>query len=183
MKPLLGIAIALLLLGGCGSPPEPTGAARRSSPSQDPSPGTREVRGCPLTIPPHPGFVPPEPYPARPPDLYRSVWYGTAELWTMLAPEGEVWEDLPEDDGHFAQKTTWWSERFIPGEEPAPSLTVAGRRLDRPGSFEVGGPAGGGHRDDIGSFMLVGLDIAGGCWELTAAYRGAELSYVVLVGD
>ncbi|MDQ3659863.1 MAG: hypothetical protein M3454_02135 [Actinomycetota bacterium] len=45
----------------------------------------------------------------------------------------------------------------------------------------AGGPAGGGFREDIGSFMLVDLEIPAGCWELTATYRGAELSYTVEV--
>jgi hypothetical protein len=46
-------------------------------------------------------------------------------------------------------------------------------------SFEAGG--GGGFREDIGSFILVGIEIPAGCWELTARYGDAELSYVVLV--
>lgn len=60
--------------------------------------------------------------------------------------------------------------------------SVTGRRLDEPGSFEAGGPGTNGFRKDIGSFMLVGVGIpTAGCWELTARYRDAELTYVVLV--
>jgi hypothetical protein len=98
----------------------------------------------------------------------------------MLDPEGEMWEDLPEDDGRFTQKTFWWSDAYPAKEQPSPPITLTGRRLDGPGSFEAGG-RGGGSRGDIGSFMLVGIEIPAGCWELTATYRGAELSYVVLV--
>ena len=141
-----------------------------------------ETDGCPVTVPPQPGFVPPKPYPSEPPDLYDSVWYGTAELWTMLSPEGEIWEGLPQgDDGRFTEKTFWWSEGFPTTEQPAPTITLTGRRLDRPGSFETARRAGGGFREDIGDFMLVGVEIPAGCWELTATYRDAELSYVVLI--
>jgi hypothetical protein len=142
----------------------------------------REVRGCPLTTPPNPAFVPPESDPPRPPDLYEKEWYGTAALWTWLDPEGEVWKDLPDedDDGRLSEKTFWWSEAYSQGDERVHPITITARRLDRPGSFETR-PGTGGFREDIGSFMLVGMEIPAGCWELTATYRSAELSYVVLV--
>lgn len=186
---LLGVATALAVAFVVPDIARETIGDRGLGPAQLPeeslsrSPTTRDVGGCPLTIPPRPGLVPPRPYAARPPDLYQAVWYGSAELWTMLDPQGEVWEDLPQDDGGFTQKTFWWSDGYSPGQEPAPPITVTGRRLDRPGSFEVAGRGGGGFRDDIGSFMLVGLEIPAGCWELTGTYRGADLSYVVLVRD
>lgn len=138
---------------------------------------------CPLTIPPRPGFVPPNPYPPQPPALYQAVWYGTPALWTMLGPEGEVWEELPMDGGMFGQKTFWWSDGYSATAEPTPSITVTGLQLDGPGSFEAGGPGTSGFREgDVGSFMLVGIGIpAAGCWELTARYGDAELTYVVWV--
>ena len=145
-------------------------------------PSVRETDGCPVTVPPQPGFVPPEPHPHEPPALYDSVWYGSAGLWTMLYPAGEVWTDLPVGpDGKLGEKTIWWSTGYPTDHEPRPRSELTGRRLDAPGSAESGGPAGGGFRHDLGSFMLVGLEILPGCWELTATYRGAELSYVVLV--
>lgn len=99
----------------------------------------------------------------------------------MLSPEGEIWQGLPEADGRFTQKIIWWSDDHNLEEEPRPTFTLTGRRLDRAGSFETGGPAGGGYRRDIGNFIMVGIEIPSGCWELTAAYRDAELSHVVLV--
>lgn len=174
------LAIVALLATACGADPEATGQPLpgHKTPTAVVAPGSQE--GCPLTIPPRPGFVPPKPYPPRPPDLYRSLWYGSAALWTMLAPEGAVWRGLPESRGKFTQKTLWWSNRLPPKKGPT-RITVTGRRLDRPGSFEAGHPGGGGFREDIGRFMLVGIEIPPGCWELTARYRDAELSYVVLV--
>lgn len=97
----------------------------------------------------------------------------------MLDPHGEIWESLPGHDGRFTQKTFWWSERN--SAEGRSRLTVSGRRLDAPGAFETSGSGGGGFRADIGSFMLIGIGIPAGCWELTATYRGVALSYVVLV--
>jgi hypothetical protein len=142
--------------------------------------GSRD--SCPLTIPPQRGFAPPKPYPPQAPPLYQAVWYGTPALWTMLSPKGEVWEGLPMDSGMFVQKTVWWSDGYSWTAEPTPSITITGRQLDGPGSFEAGGPGTNGFRKDIGSFMLVGVGIpTAGCWELTARYRDAELTYVVLV--
>jgi hypothetical protein len=144
--------------------------------------GSQDV--CPLTVPPEPGFLPPEPYPPEAPALYQAVWYGTAALWTMLGPEGEVWTQLPIDNGMFGQKTFWWSDGYSPIAEPTPSITVTGRQRDGSASFEAGGPGTNGFREDIGSFMLVGIGIpAAGCWQLTAQDGDAELTYVVSVED
>jgi hypothetical protein len=182
MKTILTSAIAVILLAACGAPETSTaGSSRSDHAPSSPSATTRAVGGCPLTVPQEPAFVPPEPYPHRPPELYRAEWYGTEDLWTMLGPEGEIWEGLPDHHGRFSEKTFWWSARH-PDENPSP-ITVTGRRLDRPGAFETGGSGGGGYREDIGAFMLVGIEIPAGCWELTATYRDVALSYVVLVRD
>jgi hypothetical protein len=178
------LVVAALLVTACAADPSSSGRqsshrARPSTMTAKEAPGSQDA--CPLTIPPEPGFVPPKPYPPQAPDLYQSVWYGTAALWTMIDPQGEVWENLPQHDGRFTEKTFWWSDAYPPREEPSPPITVTGRRLDGSGSFEAGGPAGGGFRHDIGSFMLVGIEIPAGCWELTATHGDAELSYVVLV--
>ena len=179
------LGVVALLAGACGANEVTTG---RQTPNQTASTtaiateaaGSRD--GCPLTIPPQPGFVPPEPYPPEPPELYRSEWYGSADLWTMLAPEGEVWEGLPEARGKFTQKTFWWSEGLSSSEVPTP-IVLTGRRLDRRGSFEGGGAGGVSSREDIGDFMVVGIEIPAGCWELTARYGAAELSYVVRIAS
>ena len=176
-----GIFLCLtLVLTACGAD-----GSTATLPSEPASPTTIGAAGdvaCPLTIPPDPPFVPPAPYPPEAPDLYQKVWYGNSRLWTMLAPEGEVWTGLPRHHGTFGEKTFWWSHGYPPRNEPPP-ITVTGRRLDRPGSFETRGGSGG-FRHDIRSFMLVGIEIpTAGCWELTATYEDAQLSYVVLIED
>ena len=88
-----------------------------------------------MTVPPQPGFVPPEPYPSEPP--FEQVWYGTAELWTILDPNGAVWRDLPVGkDGSVGDKTLWFSERFSTAEDEDftgnADITVTAERLDGP---------------------------------------------------
>jgi hypothetical protein len=46
------------------------------------------------------------------------------------------------------------------------------------------GPRGPSFNRDIKNFILVGLGLPEpGCWEVTAEYKGAELSYVLFVED
>lgn len=181
----LAIVVALLA-AACGA--ESRGSGRQANDARTPATATAVPAAgshdeCPITLPPQPGYVPPEPYPARPPQLYQAVWYGTADLWTMLSPEGEIWRDLPQHRGTFTQKTLWWAEDLSTNDAPTP-LILTGRRLDRAGVFETGPSIGASFREDIGDFIVVGMEIpAAGCWELTARYGDSELSYVVLVDD
>jgi hypothetical protein len=118
------------------------------------------------------------------PDADDRQWYGTEALWTAIDSEGEVWTDLPDHhgNGRFFNKTLWWSDSYSKEEGYGP-IRLTGRRLDGPGSFETGGSGGGGFREDIRHFMLTGVELSAGCWELTATHGDAELSYVVLVKD
>lgn len=187
IKSLHILSVLALLATACGAGAVATGqpSLSQSTPIQAPS---TEVAGsdeaCPLTIPPQPGLIPPEPYPPEAPALYQAVWYGTSALWTMLDPEGEVWAGLPVDDGVFGQKWIWWSDASSRTAEPIPPITVTGRQLDGSASLKAkaGWPGNTGFRQDIASFMMVEIEIpGGGCWELTARYGDAELSYVVMV--
>ena len=181
MKPIVTAAIVMLLLSGCGLTPERQSSADQSTPS----PTTRDVDGCPLTLPPRPGFVPPQPYPPEP--GFEQVWYGTPALWTILKPQGEVWRNLPVGkDGSVGNKALWFSESFSTsqGEDFSgdADVTVTAVRLDgsAPKVVEEGGVPS--FNRDIKNFMLVGLILPeSGCWEVTASYQGTELSYVLLV--
>jgi hypothetical protein len=135
VKALCVLAIVPLIAGACGA--EQAAAGRplhRSTPTAQAAASTRTQDGCALTIPSSPAFIPPDPYPSQPPELYQAEWYGSADLWTMLGPEGEVWEDLPERGGKFTQKLLWWSEDLSAGEGPTPiPLTARGpSRKERP---------------------------------------------------
>jgi hypothetical protein len=138
-----------------------------------------------VTVPPQPGFVPPEPYPPEPP--FEAVWYGTPELWTYLDPNGAVWRDLPVGrDGSVGDKTLWWSEDFATAEgedfSGTADITLTAVRLDEsaPTVVQAGGQPS--FNRDIKNFMLVPLGLPEpGCWEVTASYQGTELAYVIQV--
>jgi hypothetical protein len=155
-------------------------AAPSASPSSSPSPVPSSTAACDVTRP-DPVFLAPKPFPRTPPTNYASDWYGSEHLWTMLAHDGERWEGwVAAEPPVLPQKTFWWSVDWKPGDEPEPTIIVTGRRLDGPGSFTFG--PGTNASADFGTAMLVGIDIPSyGCWELTARYRLATLSYVVSV--
>ena len=169
---ILGLS---LVATSCGSGSQPASAHK---PQHDES-AARELVSCPVTIPPQPAVIPPHPYPAQPPAQYGAAWYGTTELWTMLDPNSAVWDDLP----GLTQKTFWWNDGYDWGEEPQPRIAITARRIDQtPLEFESSGTGTNGYRTDIGSFMLVGIEFpAPGCWDLTASYKGTELSYIVWI--
>lgn len=188
--------IATLALGGVGlaaliavavvtadtvQSPSPQRVAAAAPHMTAASPSSREVSGCEVTTPGE-GFVPPEPYPSRPPDSYDKEWYGTAELWTWLDPEGEIWRDLPDhdQDGKLTEKLFLWSEGNA-SEGGLIPIRVTGQQLDGPRFLETEAPGGGGFREDLNNFMMVGLEIPPGCWELTTTYGDEELSFVILV--
>ena len=123
---------------------------------------------CPVTIPPKPGFRPTDGHPVEP---VFGVWYGTEELWTVL-----------EDDGSYApRKTVLWSANFRDaGLEPSPQVDVTWKQLDGEGVvISNGGDATNGSTPGDGLFMIAGIDPdEPGCWEVTASYKGATLTYV-----
>jgi hypothetical protein len=126
---------------------------------------------CPTTRPPEPGLTPPEGWPAQSTD--GGVWYGTADLWTSLPAD-------PTD--HTIRKSVWWSQNFPGGgEEEKPAIGVTWRRLDDESVPPVvdDAPGTNAFTPGTGWFMIAGVDPARlGCWEVTASYKGAELSYV-----
>jgi len=129
---------------------------------------------------PEPVFVPTGSAPAVPPAYYQSSWFGSARLWTMLNVGGEIWRGLPQSASGLTQKTFWWSQDWHPRDEPQPAIMVTGRQLDGTGSFIVG--PGTNATADFGTAMLVGIEVpTTGCWEITAHYRSASLSFTVLV--
>jgi hypothetical protein len=162
--------------------PTPNLASAVPSPAPDATetPPPTPTPTCDVTRPDKP-FVPPKPFPATPPGYYEATWYGSAHLWAMLRDGGEIWGPwLFASPPGLPQKTFWWSADWVPREELEPAITVVGRRLDAPGSFRFG--PGTNATADFGTAMLVGIDIPTyGCWELTAKYREATLSYVVNV--
>ena len=133
---------------------------------------------CPVTQPPDTPFTPPGPYGAP---LQGEFWYGSPALWTSLPVDG-VWRDLPRSQAGYTQKVAWWRLGYDWKAEPEPDLTVTGKRLDGEAPPLVASKATNAFAADIGSAMLVGVDIpTTGCWEITGRYGEQELSFVILV--
>jgi hypothetical protein len=134
---------------------------------------------CPVTRPPDPPFVPPPPHQADP---EMRFWLGSKALWTSLYEDG-IWRGIASAAG-VRDKFWWWSEGWTPTTDRGsndPGLIVTARRLDREAlPFKVGGPPTNG-KLNTGWAMLVGLELPGGCWELTGNYRSEVVSMVVYV--
>ena len=85
---------------------------------------------------------------------------------------------LPNHDGAYTQKVFWWSE----GYDWRSPLTVTGRLTDGTAPPLRASTATNAFGADIGSAILVGVDIpAAGCWEITGHLKGVTLSFVVWV--
>ncbi|MDP2622724.1 MAG: hypothetical protein Q8Q29_02870 [Actinomycetota bacterium] len=137
---------------------------------------------CPVTNAVPPYLVPPEPWPATPPPLvpmHAGHWYGTEDLWTII----------PFDGARFAptgDKLFYWSRHFMTASDDfsEPELLVTAERLDGEANDVVVDHANNGGRADVGTFMVTGMELpSGGCWQITAEYRGAELSHIVWVSE
>ncbi len=172
---LLSLALtALILLASCG------GARDRAaiSTSAVASVSKADTGSCPITKPSNPPFVPPAP-PAPAPRSARAgeFWFGTPALWTSLRPDG-TWSSLPYHDGAYTQKVFWWSQ----GYDWKSPLTLTGRRIDGPAPPIRASTATNAFAEDIGSSILVGIEIpAAGCWQITGHLKGVTLSFVVRI--
>ena len=195
---ILSILIFTSLLAGCASnanaqadqvralkavtAPAPTDPLEKSGPTDS---AQSEVvphdsaASCPMTIPQNPPFVPPPPYDSM--GFEGEFWYGSDALWTAVRQNG-VWAALPHNPEGYTQKVFWWRDGYVWTEEPEPALTVTGDRLDAPARPLNVSEATNASASDIGSAMLVGIDLPTlGCWKITGKYGDAELSFVVWV--
>jgi hypothetical protein len=160
--------------------------ANKTEPAKN---GTLKAEGqsdfvCPVTLPPQPGFLATEPEGLTYSEHFRAtgwpreyphegmVWYGSEELWTALAIDGD----------HGERKSVWWSVNFPGGVvEEQPDVSVTWTRLDteKPVVIDNGGEATNAFTAQDGWFMIAGIDPnQPGCWHVEATYKGATLSYV-----
>jgi len=162
--------------------PAPTSLPEKPTPIDTPTsevmPHNPPAR-CPVTVPQNPPFVPPAPYDSM--GYKGEFWYGSKSLWTTIRQNG-VWEALPHNPEGYTQKVFWWRDGYSWTEEPEPALTVTGERLDAPTPPLYASRATNAYASDIGSAMLVGVDMPTlGCWKITGKYGEAEVSFVVWV--
>ena len=184
----LSILILASLLSACAG--NAATRANEITPTNPPRTGptvTSEIvpktppKDCPLTVPQNPAFVPPAPY-----DTLNSFkdyfWFGSNSLWTTV-PQNGIWEGLPfNPSAGYTQKVLWWRDGYVWTDEPEPNLIVTGERLDAKAPPLRASKATNAYAGDIGSAILVGVDIlTAGCWKITGQYNNSELSFVVWV--
>jgi hypothetical protein len=134
---------------------------------------------CPITVPQNPPFVPPAPYDSL--GFKGEFWYSSNSLWTAVRENG-TWEALPHNPEGYTQKVFWWRDGYVWTEEPEPDLIVTAERLDAPVPPVHASKATNAFASDIGSAMLVGVDLPTlGCWKIMGKYGDAEVSFVVWV--
>lgn len=193
----LSILILAALLIGCGpnkaaAEPVEVRALENPTSTAPPAPSaTAEItkaevvphdppESCPVTLPQEPLFIAPEPYSPDAPFEY-AFWFGSERLWTLLPQDG-IWLGLPHNPEGYTQKVFWWRDGYIWTEEPQPELIVTGERLDAVAPPLLASDATNAYASDIGSAMLVGVDLPTlGCWKITGKYSDSELSFVVWV--
>lgn len=175
-------AVVLLIVGGVSiltntALPDPGGVASpapTTTTTTTPAPFSIP-EDCPVTIPGG-GFTPPESHPESPSSWPDSVWHGSDELWTVLAIDGD----------HGYRKSVWWSANFPGGgveEDPPISTTWRLLNSERDVMLQIDDGTNAYTVED-GWFMISGIDPNyAGCWEVTAHYKGATLSYVYYLAD
>jgi hypothetical protein len=193
----LSILILTVLLAGCSpnavaqpaevralANPTPTDLPKNSSGvSEQPEIIPRDPpASCPITVPQDPPFTAPVPYSPDSP-FESNFWYGSNSLWTDLPKDG-IWYGLPHNPEGYTQKVFWWREGYVWTDEPEPDIIVTGERLDASAPLLTGSKGTNAYASDIGSAMLVGVDLPTlGCWKITGKYKDAELSFVVWVAQ
>jgi hypothetical protein len=176
MKRLIFYVLIFLTLGitACASGGSETAVAQTN-----PIPEITNAESCPVTQPQSPQFVPPKPYPEADPG--GGFWYGTADLWTDLRPEG-LWYGLPKSDAGYGNKLALWREGYSMTAEPEPEIILSARQLDGAAMVEPIVHGTNAYHPDYGQFMMTGIELPTlGCWEITAEYKEATLSFVVWV--
>jgi hypothetical protein len=191
----LSIFILAILVTGCA--PKTTARSENAKALENPAPKNLPEKptpvpsailevvphdppeSCPITVPQNPLFTPSSPYDSL--GFKGEFWYGSNSLWTAVRESG-VWEALPHNPEGYTQKVFWWRDGYVWTEEPEPDLIVTGERLDASAPLLKASKATNAYASDIGSAMLVGVDLPTlGCWKITGKYADAEVSFVVWV--
>lgn len=137
---------------------------------------------CPTTASSQPApFFAPAPYSQSAP-FQHQFWYGTDALWTMLREDGRWGAVYRPDQAVYTNKVFVWRQGYDSRAEPKPPLTLTARRLDGHAPPVVVTDSTHASAADIGTAMLTLAHLpTGGCWEMTARYRGQALTFVTLV--
>ena len=136
---------------------------------------TTSSGSCPVTQPPSPPFIPPAVF-AGVPQL-EEFWYGSAALWTRLPNTGDFL--LP----GRVQKVFYWRPGFDGRVEQRPAMVVRLERLDAPSPrVEITNVTNAFF--DGSWAMLVGVVAPSpGCWQVTAQYQDASLTFIARASE
>jgi len=134
------------------------------------------AQACPVTLAAEKTFAEPSPSSAS------RFWYG-GEALAVLLKAGGTWRGMGAER-RYRNKLFWWRRGYDGRSESFPALVVRGRRLDGPAPrVEISRATNAHHQDFGGWAMLTVVEFpTAGCWELTGAYRGSTLRFVVSVG-
>ncbi len=160
---------------------ETPGAPLGTAELPDDPPGT-----CPVTGPPDPAFVPPAPYPAKPPGQ-QMFWFGTEKLWTWLPLDGRnmAVRPLQPYDSRVQTKNLLVAKRLLLGSRSQAGTDRSGEAIRHSGSFLLDSA---GHQrahriPEVIHARGCRHPNANGCWEITGRYKGYELTFVVWVAQ
>jgi hypothetical protein len=137
---------------------------------------------CLTTLAANPPFLPPAPYPSVAPK--STFWFGSDDLWTALQFDGK-WTAYAKEEGGwvYQNKLVFWKRGFDWRKETEPKLIVTGKRLDGEAPTIAVAHANAvfiPSREAAGIMTLISIPKTG-CWEITAHYKGHDLSFVVSV--
>jgi len=131
---------------------------------------------CPVTVVEHV-----KPFAAPSPSNAARFWYGSEDLAVRLRTGG-TWTGMGPAK-RYRDKLFWWRKGFDGTREASPELNVTGRRLDGDSPPAVFSRATNALHSDFGGWAMLDMGEfpAAGCWELTGAYQGKTLRFVVRV--
>jgi len=130
---------------------------------------------CPVTQPPFPPFIPPAVF-AGVPQL-EEFWYGSAALWTRLPNTGDFL--LP----GRVQKVFYWRPGFDGRVEHRPAMVVTLERLDAPAAPVEITNATNAFFDGSWAMLVGVVTPSPGCWQVTAQYQDASLTFIARASE
>jgi hypothetical protein len=137
---------------------------------------------CPSTASSnHSSFIPPAPFAAV---LERErFWYGSEKLWISLREDGRWGGVYRPDLKVYRNKLPLYRTGFDWRRYSNPPLTVTARRINQPstvGAIMADPPHG--VSDGQTSFIMTGLDLPAGCWQIESRFANeSPLTFVVTV--
>jgi hypothetical protein len=149
---------------------QPSAASDEETPIPESCPVTRSTAETRFTPPP----------PSRPFEADSTMfWYGSDELYTALYSDGH-WRGIPSRSG-TRNKVFWFRKNAEWLNEDSYQLKVTYRQLGETGPmFTVPRVTNAIMGEEVAMLIMLELPTRG-CWEVTANYKDAHLSFVAWV--